>query len=105
MLFIWSANRLEVPWLHIEALLMQQNQLPTRQAEEGDDAILFYTGGTTGRWWQGVRLTIVIWLGMFKLRIVGANLSVTTGIFILPQCFYTGIWWRMLYAEWRRALL
>lgn len=51
-----SANSAEVPWLQYEALLSDAEPVAPCQAEEGDDAILFYTGGTTGRS-KGVRLT------------------------------------------------
>lgn len=51
-----SAQRADVPWPQYEALLTTTEPLPVYQAAQDDDAILLYTGGTTGRS-KGVRLT------------------------------------------------
>lgn len=51
-----SANDADVPWLQYEMLLAAADPAAPYPAEEDDDAILLYTGGTTGRS-KGVRLT------------------------------------------------
>lgn len=51
-----SAETADVPWHQYEALLEQAAPLSGHDSAEGDDAVLLYTGGTTGRS-KGVRLS------------------------------------------------
>lgn len=51
-----SAESADVPWLQYEALLNSAQPIAAAQVMENDDALLLYTGGTTGRS-KGVRLT------------------------------------------------
>lgn len=51
-----SAEPANVPWLQYETLLLGAEPSAHAQVAENDDALLLYTGGTTGRS-KGVRLT------------------------------------------------
>ncbi len=51
-----SPDAADVEWPQYEALLAEASPAPPIEASEDDDAILLYTGGTTGRS-KGVRLT------------------------------------------------
>ncbi len=51
-----SADQASVPWPQYEPLLSEASAAPLHEAAQNDDAILLYTGGTTGRS-KGVPLT------------------------------------------------